>query len=218
MHQFPRSHAIHRPTDEVFGFREDDLVLPGKPIVAVFASRDNLGVFQHEVANNPNYGSIRAFFHLVDGHVVVTAEDERSPKNTLWQAAWGLSGAYAHFSYSNVVLPAWIRVGLQQHSADLLVPGLSNYVRERKTVTREIEGGTLNGLFGANRLPLDRQLICKLIVAHLYKTHPEAFGQTLNLLKLGRTTEDVLSICYGTNDKQLARSFGRTVGIPQLAP
>ena len=204
--------------NELFGFQKDDLVLPGKPVIALFASRDNLGVFQDSVVGNPNYGTIRAFFHLIDGHVIVTAEDDRSAKHACWQVAWGLSGAYARFSYSTVVLPAWFRVGLQQHSADLLVPGLADNAQQRKRVIEEIKGGSLNGLLGADQLPLDRQIVCKLVVAHLYRLSPEACGQMLNLLKLARTTEEALSICYGMDERQLASSFGQTLGLPRLTP
>ena len=204
--------------NEIFGFDEDAHVLPGKPIVALFATRENLGVFQRDVVGNPSYGSIRAFFHIVDGHVVVTAEDDRSPKHAVWQVAWGLSGAYAVFSYSSVVLPAWIRVGVQQHSADLLVPALSEPDHERKRVLQEINGGSLNGLFIAENLPLDRQVVCKLVVAHLYKLSPTAFGQTIHLLKNGLDTNEALSISYGLSDQQTAQSFGAAMGIPQLTP
>jgi hypothetical protein len=204
--------------NEIFGFEPDALVLPGKPIVALFLSRDNLGVFQNDVANNPNYGKIRAFFHLIDGQVIVTAEDDRSVKHACWQAAWGLTGAYARFAYSTVVLPAWIRVGLQQHSADLLVPGLANQPQQRQRVVQEIKGGSLNGLFIADQLPLDRQIVCKAVVAHLYSLSPAAFGQTVNLLKFGRSTDDALSICFGIDKQQFAGSFGRTLGLPQLTP
>ncbi len=171
-----------------------------------------------DFADNPNYGTMRAFFHLVDGHVVVTAEDNRSVKNACWQVGWGLSGAFARFSYSTVVLPGWVRVGLQQHFADLLVPGLANHPQERSRVAQEIKSGSLNGLFGAERLPAERQIVCKLVLAHLYKSNPEAIGQTLNLLKLGRSSEEALTICYEMNERQLASSFGRTVGLPQLTP
>ncbi|MEM9367239.1 MAG: hypothetical protein AAGD07_14705 [Planctomycetota bacterium] len=204
--------------NQIFGYQEDALVLPEKPVVAVFSSRENLGEFQREVVKNPNYGTIRAFFHLVDKHIVVTAEDDRSLRHACWQAAWGLSGAYAKFSTSTVVLPAWFRVGLQLNSADQLVPKLNNTSYERKRLKEEVDGGSLNGLLGANVLPLDRQAICKFLVAHLYSQDPISFGQMLRLLKRARSTEDALSIAYGISEEEFIQSFGQTIGVPNLTP
>ena len=62
----------------IFGFDQDERVLPGKPIIAAFQSRQALGLFQSQVVDNQDFGTIRAFFHVVDEQVVVTAEDDRS--------------------------------------------------------------------------------------------------------------------------------------------
>lgn len=201
---------------EIFGFRPDDWVLPGKPIVAVFARREHLGEFQSGVVGNQNYGTIRAFFHIIQRHPIVTVQDDRSARHLVWQAAWGLSGAFAHYSHSDVVLPAWIRVGLQQHCSDVLVDRLSNHAGERKRVLAELASGSLNGILEADNLPLDRQLVCKLIVAHLYSINPAAFGQMVSQLKLGKTTEEALMTCFGMTPSQFATSFGRSLGLPRL--
>jgi hypothetical protein len=202
----------------IFGFDDEDLVLPGKPIVGAFGIRENLGKFQADVVGNKSYGKIRAFFHIVEEHVVVSAEDDRSPQHMIWQAAWGLSGAYAFYGYSNVELPAWIRVGLQQHCADVLVPSLTNRNLERTEVLEELKSGALNGILNAENLPGQRQLVCKLLAAHLYRLNPGAFGQLLSLLKLGRDTDEAVMIAFGLSQEQLAGSFGRALGIPLLQP
>ncbi|MGN6547912.1 MAG: hypothetical protein ACTHK7_22955 [Aureliella sp.] len=202
----------------IFGFREKDLVLPGKPIVAAFLMRENLGKFQSEVVGYKSYGTIRAFFQIAEEHPIITAEDETSPRHMIWQAAWGLSGAYSHYSYSNVVLPAWVRVGLQQHCSDVLVPRISDLAAERRVVFDELKSGSLNGIMNAENLPGERQLVCKFLVAHLYKLSPGGFGQMLNLMKLGRNTDEALEIAYAIDQKRFAASFGQSLGLPGLTP
>lgn len=71
----------------LFCFAADEHVLPGKALVGAFLNRANLGKFQSDFVGNPNYGDIRAFFFLVDGQVVVSAEDSNGPQQMLWQAA-----------------------------------------------------------------------------------------------------------------------------------
>ncbi|MFN3192656.1 MAG: hypothetical protein ACE361_19240 [Aureliella sp.] len=201
-----------------FGHAKDDFVLPGKPIIATFRVRENLGKFQTEIVGNKSFGAIRAFYHEPDGHVVVSAEDDRSPRHMIWQASWGLCGAFAKHSHSDVELPAWIRVGLQQHLSDVLVPRLSNVSSERRDVIQEIRSGTLNGILGANDLPGKRQLVCKFIAAHLYQLNSSSFGQLLQLLKNGHNTDQALALSYGMNQSQLAASFGKSLGMPRLTP
>lgn len=202
----------------IFGFGDQAFVLPGKPIVAAFASRANLGLFQSSVVGNKSYGTIRAFFDVVDGHVIVTAEDDRSSKHMTWQAAWGLAGAYSSYSYSNVQLPAWLRVGLQQHCADVLVPGVTDHAQERRDVLAEIGSGSLNGILAAENLPGQRQIVCKLLVGHLIQRNAKAFSQMLSLIKLGHSNEDALRLALALSAEQLAASFGKSLGLPQLQP
>lgn len=202
----------------LFGVGRDVHVLPGKPIIGAFGVRSNLGRFQSEIVKHNNYGTIRAFFQVVDEHVVISAEDDRSVQHMLWQAAWGLSGAFASYSYSNAELPLWLKVGLQQHCGDVLVKGVTNHAQEKDDVTEELRSSSLNGILNADNLPGQRQLVCKLIAAHLYQANPVAFGQMLEMLKQGRSTNEVLNICYGIDQRALANSFGKSISIPGLSP
>jgi hypothetical protein len=70
----------------------------------------------------------------------------------------------------------------------------------------------------AENLPGQRQLVCKLLAAHLYRLNPGAFGQLLSLSKLGRDTDEAVMIAFGLSQEQLAGSFGRALGIPLLQP
>ena len=202
----------------LFGYTADEKVLPGKPIIGAFLSRSNLGAFQSKVVGNPNYGTIRAFFHVVEDHVVVTAEDDRSPQHMTWQAAWGLSGAYSSYSYSDVELPAWVRIGFQQLCSDILVPRVAEVANERRSVLQELKTGSLNGILDAENLPGERQIVCKALMSHLYSLNSAAFGQMISSLKLGRTTEDALKLSYGFDTDQFVQSFGRSLGINGLQP
>lgn len=220
-----QSKAIARAIDQMFpslntlfGVGKDIHVLPGKPVVGAFGRRENLAKFQSEIVKHDSYGTIRAFFQMVDEHVVISAEDDRSTQHMIWQAAWGLSGAYSTFCYTNAELPRWMQVGLQQHCSDVLVKGFTDHAYELKEVATELKGGSLNGILNAENLPGQRQLVCKLITAHLYQTNAVAFGQMLQMLKQGRTTDEVLKLCYGINQQSLASSFGKTISIPGLTP
>ena len=202
----------------IFGYTTDEHVLPGKPIVGAFSSRSSLGAFQSKVVGNPDFGTIRAFFQVVEAHIVVTAEDDRSPPHMTWQVAWGLSGAFSTYSYSDVDLPAWVRVGLQQLCSDILVPRVAEAANERRSVLQELKTGSLNGILAAENLPGERQIVCKALMAHLYALNAGAFGQLISLLKSGRPTEDALMLSYGLEIPSLAASFGRSLGINGLQP
>lgn len=202
----------------VFGVGLKSNALPGKPVVCAFGVRQNLASFQTEIAKYTSYGDIKAFFQMIDGNIVISAEDGRSPQHMLWQAAWGLSGAFSTFCYTDAELPLWVKVGVQQHCGDLLVRGITDHGHELKIVQGELRGGALNGIMFAENLPGERQLICKLLVAHLYKVNSAAFGQMLELLKQGRNTDEVLKQCYGINQQVLASSFGKAISIPELTP
>lgn len=202
----------------LFGFAAEEYVLPGKAIVGAFLNRANLGKFQSDFVGNPNYGDVRAFFFLVDDQVVVSAEDSNGPKQMLWQAAWGMAGAYSHFCYSDVTLPAWFRIGLQQHCADVLVPGVYDNPADQRLAVAEIKSGTLNGSLDADNIIGDRQLICKFIAAHVYKLSPVGFGQMHSMLKLGKTTNEALKSVFDMDQATFVRSFGKSVGLPQLTP
>ncbi len=183
---------------------------------------------RNECQSTPDFQSVynylafgflsRAFFFLVDGQVVVSAEDNNGPKQMLWQAAWGMAGAYSHFCYSDVTLPAWFRIGLQQHCADVLVPGVYDNPADQRLAVAEIKSGTLNGLLDADNIIGDRQLVCKFIAAHVYKLNPIGFGQMLSMLKLGKTTDEALKSVFDMDQATFVRSFGKSVGLPQLTP
>ncbi len=202
----------------LFGFAADEHVLPGKAIVGAFLNRANLGKFQADFVGNPDFGDIRAFFFLVDDQVVVSAEDNNGSKQMLWQAAWGMAGAYSHFCYSDVTLPAWFRVGLQQHCADVLVPAVYDNPSDQRLAVDEIKSGTLNGILDAENIIGNRQLVCKFIAAHVYQLSPIGFGQMLSMLKLGKTTNEALKSVFDMDQATFARSFGKSVGLPQLTP
>jgi hypothetical protein len=99
-----------------------------------------------------------------------------------------------------------------------LVPRISDNAGERREVLKEIQSGSLNGILNAENLPGERQLVCKLLVAHLYKLSPGGFGQLLNQLKLGRTTDDALDLAFAIDQERLAASFGQSLGLPRLTP
>ncbi len=166
----------------IFGFSEQDYVLPSKLIIAAFRGRENLGAFQSEVVGNKSYGTIRAFFHIVENHPIVTVEDDRSPLHMLWQAGWGMSQAYSQYAYSDVQMPNWVRVGLNQHCADVLVPRITDHPGELREVQAELKSGLMNGLMEAENLPLNRQLVCKLLIAHLYQLSPAASANCFTTL------------------------------------
>lgn len=99
--------------------------------------RTTLGKFQTLVVENKDYGDFKAFFHIVDGNVEINANDNQTVNHLLWQIGWSLTGAYEHFSFSDVPMPPWFAIGLRQHGADLLVPNLSNHQNERKLKVAE---------------------------------------------------------------------------------
>ncbi len=202
----------------IFGYEADARVLPGKPIVAAFESRRNLGQFQSQIVGNQDFGTIRAFFQVIDNHVIATAEDDRSPHHMTWQAAWGLSGAFGLYSYSDVELPPWVRIGLQQLCSDLVVPRAADLPHERRMVLDELKSNSLNGILDAQNLPGERQIVCKALMAHLYAQNAGAFGQMIGLLKMGHSTEDALKLSFAMDSAQLASSFGRSLGVKQLQP
>lgn len=202
----------------IFGYGPEELVLPGKPIVAAFQSRQNLGQFQSQIVGYQDFGTIRAFFQIVNDHAIVTAEDDRSPHHMTWQAAWGLAGAFGLYSYSDVELPPWVRVGLQQLCADIVVPRATDLPHERRMVIEELKSGSLNGILEAQHLPGERQIVCKALMSHLYTQNVGAFGQMIGLLKLGHNTQDALQLSYGIDTSQFAASLGRTLGMKQLQP
>ena len=204
--------------NSIFGFGEQDLVLPSKLIIAAFRIRKNLATFQSEIVGNKNYGTIRAFFQIVEEHPIVSVEDDRSAQYMLWQAAWGLSQAYSQYAYSDVQMPSWVRVGLNQHCGDVLVPGITDHPSELREIQTELKLGSLNGIMQAVNLPGNRQLVCKLLIAHLYRLSPGSFGQFLHYLKLGMNTEQTLALTYDMKDTRIAQSFGESISLPLLIP
>ena len=52
------------------------------------------------------------------------------------------------------------------------MPRLANQAQERQRVVQQVQGGSLNGILKADQLPVDRQIVGKLLVSHLYALNP----------------------------------------------
>lgn len=204
--------------NEMFGFDEDEFPLPGRPIVGAFQIRENLAKFESRFVGYKDYGDIKAFYHMVEDRVVICGNDKTSARHLLWQLGWALSGAYESQSFSNAPTPSWLRAGIQQVAADILVPKVSNFSYEQKQVSKELEGGSLNGLLDAQGVSGSRHYICKGIVAHLYRKSPAAFRQMHRMIKHGRSQEEAIQVAYGVTQQQLVASYGKSVGVANLVP
>lgn len=202
-----------------FAIEDINLLGPGKPVLAVFLDRQLLVKFETDVIQSNELTESKTQIHDFRNRTIIVVQDERSLKHLTWQTAWGLSGLYVRFAYSDLKPPYWLGAGVQQRAADLLVPNINNQRADlAKTRMLFARQATLAGALDSDELPADQLVLCSSLVGFLQNVSPEGFNQFFEQVKLGLTVDEALLQTYGKNTEDLVLGFGQTIGVPGLRP
>ena len=204
--------------DKMFGVHSSELyVMNGKFVLCAFRSRQSFGKLESKAFNNPNSGANPMTYYTQNDTFIVNASDSQSNATLIWHICWACAGNYSDRIYTNLSLPAWARLAVQQTVADALVPTVFNREHTKRRVAELLkENGSLNGLLGANELVGDRHFIAKHFGQFLAAKSQVAYSQFLTDIKLGVAVEDAIKNAYGESLSDIVVAFGRTHGIVQL--
>ncbi len=210
---------IIQKLNERFDVASLGTVGPGKPIVAAFVNREYLVQFATESMDHNGVLQGHAVFADMRDRFICAAEGSRSPQHLLWETTWGLTAHYVSHAHSDHSVPAWLRIGMQSFVADQVFPRISNVrmdLQQTKMILFQIR--SLEGLFDADTIQLERQVICKQLVSSLVKASSQGFEQVFTDMKYGIPFEDALQRTYGMDTATFVTSFGGSMGLPQLTP
>lgn len=204
-----------------FGFAPGHNVWRGKAVVAVFVTQEAFAEFESAIMNNTAPSGVQGLCHQVsDGRVVVACYRGNSPEFLGAVLVHETAHGYMHRYKSTTHIPIWLNEGIADWIAGVAVPSSPEITRRQQEAAGLLkQSGSFGGqFFGASSLERWQYGAGSAIVQQMIQTNPQQFQLFFNGIKEGLTWQDSLLRAYGMTPEELARGYGRTIGVPNLTP
>jgi len=205
----------------LFGITSETNIWRGKCMVVAFIDKESFLRFETEVMKNPQNQTAQGLCHsFPDGKVVIACYRGSNPAFFGNLLVHETTHGFLHLYRSNVRIPSWLNEGLAEWVANLVVPESKTVPnRQRQAIPRIQASNTMGGMFDikGNIEPWQYGLASG-VAQFLIDTNPQAYGGLFTLIKEGASWQEAVQELYGITPAELAASYGRTVGIPELTP
>ena len=204
-----------------FGFAPGHNVWRGKAVVAVFVTEAAFAEFEQAIMGNSVPSGVQGLCHQYsDGRVVVACFRGDSPEFLGAVLVHETAHGYMHRYKSTTHIPVWLNEGIADWIAGVAVPSTPEVTHRQQEATERLrQTGTFDRqFFEAESLERWQYGAGSAIVQQMIKTNPQLFQLFFNGIKEGLTWQDSLLRSYGMTPEELARAYGKTIGIPNLTP
>ncbi len=204
-----------------FGFPPGHNVWRGKAVVAVFVTEAAFAEFERAIMDNPASSGAQGLCHQVsDGRVVVACYRGDSPEFLGAVLVHETAHGYMHRYKSTTHIPVWLNEGIADWIAGVAVPSSPEISRRQQEAAGLLkQSGTFGKqFFEADRLERWQYGAGSAMVQQMIQANPQLFQLFFNGIKEGLTWQDSLMRAYGMTPEELARGYGRSIGVPSLTP
>lgn len=206
-----------RRMNSLFRLPEDTNVWHGKAIVFASTEQRDYASFETNAMNNPNFGSSSFLYHGSPKRFVIACYGKSLNKGIAKNICWAIAGGYLGRTVSNADLPVWLQTGARGWVSSAMFPDSKSYNRNKSRFSSELRSKqSLLGILDATDIAMERRFLTVMLVNHLIKLSPQAFGQFFNDIKLGTPQGEALKNNFGLEEAAFVEQFGLGLGIRGL--
>ncbi|MCX7421241.1 MAG: hypothetical protein NT013_17095 [Planctomycetia bacterium] len=192
----------------------------GKCIVATFQKQADFLQFEKESMKN-NFDSTKAqgLCHAqTDGQVVISAWKGDLTTHFASALVHETSHGFVARYRSDLRAPSWLNEGMADWIANRIVKNDNLVARQTKSGQLIQQQRTLDGFFEAAQISGDQYGAASSMVSILLEIDPNKFRRFFIGIKEGLSEEDSLQQEFQMTHRDLARLYGRRIGVPDLTP
>jgi hypothetical protein len=217
----PHLDAMHEELCKAYAVERPDKLWLGKAVVVAFSSKEDFMQFEQVFFHtNPPANVQGAANQVSSGEDVVGCCCGDDPMYFAHVLVHETTHGFNHRYKSSRRLPNWLDEGIADWVAMSVVKmDKRAFARVTSSVQQARQQGTLGGdFFTAEHISAWQYGIASSMVNFLLKYDRKAFRRLIDEIKLGAKWEDALQKTYRVTPQELARQYGRSMGIPNLAP
>lgn len=192
----------------------------GKCIVATFQKQADFLRFEKEsMKNMTNPDKAQGLCHAqTDGQVVISAWKGDLTTHFASALVHETSHGFVARYRSDLRAPSWLNEGMADWIANRIIKNDNLAARQAKSAQLVQQQRTLDGFFDAAQISGDQYGIASNIVGILLEIDPNKFRRYFVGIKEGLVEEDSLQQAFQMTHNDLARLYGRRIGLPDLKP
>ncbi len=192
----------------------------GKCIVATFQKQSDYLKFELEMMKNKsNPEKSQGLCHAQnDGQVVISAWKGDLTNHFAGALVHETSHGFVARYRSNLRAPSWLNEGMADWISNRIVKGDLTKARQARSVQLIQQQRSLAGLFDADQISPDHYGVAFQLVDILLEIDAAKFRRFFVGIKEGLNEEDSLQQAYQLTHHDLARLYGRKIGIVDLKP
>lgn len=213
--------AMHEELCRAYAVARPDKLWLGKAVVVAFSrSEDFLQFEQKFFRTTPPPNVQGAANQISSGEDVVGCYCSDDPTYFAHVLVHETTHGFNHRYKSAEQLPNWLDEGIADWVAMSVVKlDKRAFTRVTTSVQQARQRGNLGGdFFTAEHISAWQYGIASSMVNFLLKCDRKAFRRLIDEIKLGASWKDALQKTYRLTPEELARQYGRSVGIPNLTP
>ena len=203
-----------------FGIPLGKNIWAGKCIVAAFQNKADFVRFEKETLKNMHDPEkSQGICHAqTNGEVVISVWKGDLTAHFASALVHETSHGFVARYRSNLRAPSWLNEGMADWIAHRIVKNDVIMARQKKGAQFIQQQRTLNGFFEATQISGDQYGVASSIVGLLLENDPNKFRRYFVGIKEGLTEEDSLQQAFQMTHSDLARLYGRRIGIADLKP
>lgn len=207
---------------DAFGVPKGKNIFLGKCIIVAFATEDSFLAFEEKFLNNPNAKGAQGLAHgSSDGRAIIACyRGDRDLAGFGSLMVHETTHGVTHRLRSTVPLPKWIGEGMAEWVMHGIVPRKSAFDRQKESVQKVQQSGSLGGNFFEQNAKLDgwQYDVASHLVNFMVQLDPGRFRAFVINIKEGDTPEEALARSYGLTPTELLAQYGRSIGVANLRP
>lgn len=204
-----------------FGFAPGHNVWLGKAVILLFEKQSDFVVFESVIMTNSAPSGVQGLCHqFSNGRVVVACYRGDSPEFLGAVLVHETAHGYMHRYKSTTHIPVWLNEGIADWIAGVAVPTTPEVRRRQQEAAANLRmtGSFEKKFFEASTMERWQYGAASAIVQQMIQANPQLFQLFFNGIKEGLTWQDSLLRSYGMTPEELARAYGKTIGLPNLTP
>ncbi len=192
----------------------------GKCIVATFQKQADFLRFEKEAMKN-NYDSTKAqgLCHAqTDGQVVISAWKGDLTAHFAGALVHETSHGFVARYRSDIKASSWLNEGMADWIANRIVKSDNLQARQAQSAKLFQQQRSLDGFFQQAQISGEQYGAASSMVGILLEIDPNKFRRFFVGIKEGLSEEDSLQQVFQMTHRDLARLYGRRIGVPDLKP
>ena len=192
----------------------------GKCIVATFQKQADFLRFEKEsMKNNHDATKAQGLCHAqTDGQVVISAWKGDLTTHFASALVHETSHGFVARYRSDLRAPSWLNEGMADWIANRIIKNDNLAARQAKSAQLIQQQRSLDGFFQAAQISGDQYGVASSIVGILLEIDPNKFRRYFVGIKEGLSAEESFQQSFQLTHNDLARLYGRRIGVPDLKP